>query len=329
MGPWVVAISVPQVIYTMPPSSPVYNVKYVYIYDYTPDVVYIGYYPGYVGSYVYGGTVVYGTGWYYRPWYGYYYYPRPVTWGVAVRYNPYTGGWGVRVGYGGPVGWVGYGAVGWVGVGSVGWYGGGWYGGGWYGRGRYYGDVDISRSITTPRGTWTDTISIDRDWGDTDIDRNISFEPNENLYDRKEKAREARDQRRGERAGIPEDRKRDRADRDRVTTQTAREKAGSRTFTDKDLSRYKDNVITDKKGNVYRKTESGWQQRDRGNWTKPDTRSRTSGFQQNKSSLNRSYNARSRGAQRSSSFNQYRSSHSRGSYQRSGGFGGRGGGRRR
>jgi hypothetical protein len=325
-GPWTVAVSVPQVIYTMPPSSPVYNVKYVYIYDYTPEVVYIGYYPGYVGSYVYGGTVVYGTGWYYRPWYGYHYYPRPVTWGVAVRYNPYTGGWGVRVGYGGPVGWVGYGRAGWVGVGRVGWYGGGWYGGG-----RYYGDVDISRSVTTPRGTWTSDISIDRKWGETDIDRNISFEPNENLYDRKEKAREERAQRSGERARTPDDRKRDSAGRDRSTTQTGREKAGSRSFTDKDLSRYKNNVVTDKKGNVYRKTESGWQQRDRGSWSKPDTGSRKSSFQQNRSSLERNHNARSRGTQRSSSFNQYRGSGSSrsGGYTRGSRGGSRGGGRRR
>ncbi len=61
-GPWVVCVSVPQEIYTIPPSCPVYNVKYVYVYDYTPTVVYVGYTPGYTGCYVYGATVVYGTG---------------------------------------------------------------------------------------------------------------------------------------------------------------------------------------------------------------------------------------------------------------------------
>ncbi|MGI9547864.1 MAG: hypothetical protein ACR2MM_11530 [Flavobacteriaceae bacterium] len=96
-GPWAVADSRPEEIENIPPSSPVYNVKYVYVYDTTPEVVYVGYTPGYYHSYVYGGVVVYGTGYYYRPWYGYYYYPRPVTYGYAVHYNPYTG-WGFAVG---------------------------------------------------------------------------------------------------------------------------------------------------------------------------------------------------------------------------------------
>ena len=46
-GPWSVAEEVPDVIYTIPPSCPHYNVKYVYIYDSTPEVVYVGYTPGY------------------------------------------------------------------------------------------------------------------------------------------------------------------------------------------------------------------------------------------------------------------------------------------
>ncbi len=109
-GPWVVCVDVPDEIYTIPPSCPIYNVKYVYVYDYTPTVVYVGYYPGYAGSYVYGPTIVYGTGWYYRPWYGAYYYPRPVTWGFGVHYNPYRG-WSFSFGlrFGGPHLWIGFG----------------------------------------------------------------------------------------------------------------------------------------------------------------------------------------------------------------------------
>jgi hypothetical protein len=61
-GPWSVADEVPDDIYEIPPSVPVYNVTYVHVYHSTPSVVYVGYYPGYVGSYVYGGTIVYGTG---------------------------------------------------------------------------------------------------------------------------------------------------------------------------------------------------------------------------------------------------------------------------
>ncbi|WP_152286784.1 hypothetical protein [Flavicella marina] len=96
-GPWTVATERPEEVKDIPPSSPVNNVKYVYIYDSTPDVVYVGYTPGYYHSYVYGGVVVYGSGYYYYPWYGMYYYPRPVTYGFGVHYNPYTG-WGFSVG---------------------------------------------------------------------------------------------------------------------------------------------------------------------------------------------------------------------------------------
>jgi hypothetical protein len=101
-GPWVVSTAVPSTVQEIPPESPVYNVKYVYIYDYTPSVVYVGYTPGYVNSYAYHGCVYYGTGYYYRPWYGRYYYPRPVTYGYNVHWNPYTGwgfSWGVSYGW--------------------------------------------------------------------------------------------------------------------------------------------------------------------------------------------------------------------------------------
>jgi hypothetical protein len=60
MGPWAVSTKVPAEVQSIPPESPVYNVKYVYIYDTTPEVVYVGYTPAYYGSYVYGGCVVSG-----------------------------------------------------------------------------------------------------------------------------------------------------------------------------------------------------------------------------------------------------------------------------
>lgn len=101
-GPWQVSDHRPAQVDTILPTSPVYNSKYVYVYDSTPDVVYVGYTPGYTGSYVYRNTIFYGTGWYYRPWVSpYYYYPRFSTWGFNVGYNPWNGwnfglswGWG-------------------------------------------------------------------------------------------------------------------------------------------------------------------------------------------------------------------------------------------
>ena len=124
-GPWRVATSVPDVVYTIPPESPVYYVTYVRVYDHTPEVVYVGYTSGYTGTYIYNTTIVYGTGYYYPYWYGAYYYPRPSTWGFHVRYNPWTG-WGFGLSYSnGPFTFV------------IG--GGGWYRGGWWGPARYRG----------------------------------------------------------------------------------------------------------------------------------------------------------------------------------------------
>ena len=110
-GPWEVSAWRPDAVDAIAPTSPVYNVKYVYIYDHTPDVVYVGYTPGYLGSYVYYDTVVYGTGWYYRPWVTpYYYYPRPSTWGFHVSYNPWYGwGFGLSWNWGWGWGWPYYG----------------------------------------------------------------------------------------------------------------------------------------------------------------------------------------------------------------------------
>jgi hypothetical protein len=95
-GPWAVATDIPDAIYKIPTSNPHHNVTYVKVYDVTPQVVYVGYTPGYYGSYYYSGSVVYGTGWYYNPWYGPYYYPRYPTWGFHVSYNPWYG-WGFGV----------------------------------------------------------------------------------------------------------------------------------------------------------------------------------------------------------------------------------------
>ena len=93
-GPWIVAESVPPVIYTIPVSSPLHYVTYVRVYGSTPEVVYAGYTPGYFGTVVSSdGTVVYGTGYSYTPWIGDYWYQPPVTWGIAAApvYNPYVG----------------------------------------------------------------------------------------------------------------------------------------------------------------------------------------------------------------------------------------------
>ena len=93
-GPWTIATVVPAAIYTIPPTSPLHYVTYVEVYGATPEVVYEGYTPGYLGSVVApDGVVVYGTGYDYHPWVGSEWYPPPETYGVAAEpvYNPAVG----------------------------------------------------------------------------------------------------------------------------------------------------------------------------------------------------------------------------------------------
>lgn len=160
-GPWNVANDRPRDIDDIPASSPAYNTKYVYIYDETPEYVYTGYTSGYLGSYYYGPTMVYGTGWHYRPWYRSVYYPRPVTWGFGFMYDPWIG-WNINWGYNFGFLYVGfnYGRYGYDRYGYGYGYGGGWFGpqyycppyrrshyGGYYGGyNDYYGYNDSYRN---------------------------------------------------------------------------------------------------------------------------------------------------------------------------------------
>jgi hypothetical protein len=93
LGPWVVADSIPPEIYSIPPSNPLYHDRFVYVYGSTPDAVYYGYTPGYLGAYVWDDTVVFGTGWYYPGWTGLYWYGWPWTWGFGFDFGYFGGGW--------------------------------------------------------------------------------------------------------------------------------------------------------------------------------------------------------------------------------------------
>ena len=104
-GPWQTAPSVPQEIYTIPPSSPIYNVTYV-TQSTSPDGnVQASYTAGYLGAFVMGaavGAVVAGgTGYYYPPYIyhpamGYPVYdPYPHTYGAMPYYHNTTGAYGV------------------------------------------------------------------------------------------------------------------------------------------------------------------------------------------------------------------------------------------
>lgn len=112
-GPWSVAGSVPPVIYSIPPSSPLHYLTYVQVYGATPEEVYEGYTPGYLGTDVEDGVVVYGTGYYYPPWVGADWYGWPCTWGFGWGpcWTPWND-WCFDFGFG----WgCGFGAFGWWG----------------------------------------------------------------------------------------------------------------------------------------------------------------------------------------------------------------------
>jgi hypothetical protein len=115
-GPWKVASSVPKEIYTIPPSSPVYNVTYVTQVQTSPTTVECDHTAGYLGMFLVGAavglTIAYGTGYYYPPYYyhppyGYpIYRPYPTTYGVGAFYSPHSGTYGVARGAYGPYGGV-------------------------------------------------------------------------------------------------------------------------------------------------------------------------------------------------------------------------------
>jgi hypothetical protein len=102
VGPFILTDTIPVAIYSIPPTAPVYNVTYVRVYSSSPTVIVFGYTSGYTMAYVSGSVVVYGTGYYYPPviYYppvAYYpvpvYYPYPYTYAGSVWYNSSTGAW--------------------------------------------------------------------------------------------------------------------------------------------------------------------------------------------------------------------------------------------
>jgi hypothetical protein len=159
-GPWQVSVNPPREVNKIPPSNPHYNAKYVKVYDSTDDTAYVGYTPGYTGSYVDDGTVVYGTGYDY-PAYStadaYIPPAMPATYGYAATYDPYASTWGYQPSYYNPMSWLGPSLVG-VGAGILTgyaiWGNNRWYGGNWWGSGGYYyNNVNINHNYVYNR-TW-------------------------------------------------------------------------------------------------------------------------------------------------------------------------------
>jgi hypothetical protein len=237
MGEWVVADSIPTgEIQKIPPSAPVYNVTEVTIYESTPSVVYVGYTPGYLWSYPWYGCPVYGTGWYYPPYWGAAYYPRPATFGMHVSYNPYTG-WGMGFTYSNGFLTIGVG----LGGGYGGYYRPGYPVGPYYRpppyyppggyRRPYYGYGEGQRP-GSPRPTpYSDA-------GRRAAATNVGT-ANRSLYN---------DARTGGRVAS--------ADLQRTARLEQADRAGTGP----------NDIYADRSGNVYRRTDQGWQVREQSQW---------------------------------------------------------------
>jgi hypothetical protein len=252
-GPWKTADSVPAIIYTIPPSSPVYNVTYVIVSNPTPTTVQVSYSSGYLGVFVLGmaigATVVYGTGYYYPP-YIYYgprypiYYPYPYTYGCAAVYNPYTGFYGVGHAVYGPYGSVGTAA---------------WYNPttGMYGRAvttqNAYGGHTYAQAYNPYTGTYAATSqghNAYSQWGNSVVTNGDNWATAQHVTNANGTAGSFQTSKGSEGAGVTG-------------------KNGNSAFVAKDANN--NNVYAGADGNVYKKDSNGdWSKWDNGSWTPVD-----------------------------------------------------------
>lgn len=94
-GPWQVAAATPPFLDQIPASNPHYTARFVRVFDATDDTVTVGYTPGYTGSFVDRGTVVFGTGFNYQPFATQTaFIPFQATYGYSAAFDPYAGSWG-------------------------------------------------------------------------------------------------------------------------------------------------------------------------------------------------------------------------------------------
>ncbi|GAO44614.1 hypothetical protein [Flavihumibacter petaseus] len=306
-GPWKVSDERPEDVSKIPPSNEAYNTKYVYVYESTPEYVYVGYTPGYMGCYVYGPTVVYGTGYHYAPWFGSVYYPPPVTWGFGFSYNPWTG-WSMNFGFS-----MGFMHFGFSFGGYGGWYGPPmyyppfrppYYGGGYYGGGNRIntGDINIGE-INVGNGSGN---RVDHRGGN----RNNIYNNQSGVSTMDKKPGQSLGNNRGNRNPGVNNQLPSQGRQPGVNNQLPNQGGQMR------QSRENNNVYADRDGNVY-------QRDNKGNWNERDNRNNSWNSANNnatRNNMNRESQSRDRGNMRTNNYSRQRSSM---------GGGGRGGGGRR
>jgi hypothetical protein len=246
-GPWTTASSVPQEIYQIPPSSPVYNVTYVKQSTNSEGKIEASYTAGYLGTFISGVAVgailASGTGYYYPPYvyyagYGFpYYHPYPVTYGWGSYYNPYTGAYGAGRGVYGPY----YGAA-----------AGAYYNPytGTYARGATaygpYGTRSAGQAYNPYTGTYVATSQGSNaysSWGHSYVSQGNRSAYTQHYSSANVSEASIQGSQGGEAAG--------------VSTKYGNTAAGKTSSGD---------MYVDHDGNVYKNTGSGWEKYDNGSW---------------------------------------------------------------
>lgn len=318
-GPWEIASSVPQQIYSIPVSSPAYHVTYVTVEDDDDEWVTFAAAAGYTGLMIAWGCAVWGSGWYYPPhwgWGGYYpyYYPHFPTYGYSAWYNPWSGTYGRSAAVYGPYGGAGVGARYNPRTGT-------------YARGAAaygpYGARGVAQAYNPRTGTYAATrqgSNVYGSWGSTAVQRGDDWATT-SRYTSRQTGATTRTVRTEEGAAV------------------ARRGAGGGVA----VAGEGGNVYAGNDGNVYRRDNGTWQKYDSGGWSdterqrgdtaRPADRATTSGSTVaggTADQLNRDSAARSEGAKRTQDLGSYRSgsgTRSTGSYRAGGARSG--GGRRR
>ncbi len=295
-GPWAVAEKIPAEVYKIPPSDPAYNVTYVTVYqddDDSDEWVTAAVTAGYFGTMIATGCVYWGTGWYYPPYSYYggyypYYYPRYGSYGASAWYNSATGTFGRNGWAYGPYGGVGYGARYNP---STGTYARGAAAYGPYGA-RGYAEAYNPRTGTAARTRQGSNAY--GNWGSSAVSRGNDWVKTGHYQ--------------GQEGG----------------GMRYKSSNGNSGF----VGRKGDDLYAGRDGNVYKRSDSGWQSWDKGSGWENVDRNRPTQNRDSINSLDRQSTARTSGnyrAQGSQSFQRNRSTMSRGSF---GGGGMRGGGRR-
>jgi hypothetical protein len=275
-GPWAVTDSVPTAIYEIPITSPAYSVTYVTVQHATPTTVVYATSSSYTGVMVSWGCVVWGTGYPYPPYVyrgGFYpiYYPFYPTYGFYATYNPWTGTY--------TRGAVAYGPYGGAGMGAR-------YNPvtGAYSRGAVaygpYGARGAARTYNPRTGTYAATrqgANVYSSWGQTGVRRGDEWATTSRYTNN-------------------------------VTGTTTRktETSGGATAITRSGSQGRSGVAVSGSGdvyaghdgNVYRRTEEGWQKNDNGTWSSVQPRPAQFSDPSTADGLNRAAAARAEGARR-------------------------------